>query len=116
LGRQLEKSQASSGSRIFAETDSMAASTALLRKRREEGAGRLDANLFCANALFGMKAEEATRADTPLTNLRREIREGSIIDCSPERNCQSKLMIEVAFGSGAAEPWLWCRGSGDTSS
>src|SRR4051794_34198434 len=82
LGRQLENSHASSGSRIFAEMDSIAASTALLRKRRTEEAGRFEANLFCAKAPFGTRAEEAMRADAVLTNWRRESPNPVIIDWS----------------------------------
>src|SRR5579859_3721980 len=72
LGRQLEKSHASSGSRIRDDTDSIAASTALLRKRRSEGAVRLEVKPDCAREKVGAIAAMPTVAAALTMKLRRE--------------------------------------------
>src|SRR5580658_9609557 len=72
LGRQFENSHASSGSRMREDIDSMAASTALLRKRRANGAGRLETKLVCVKPWLGENAAEPTRAATPPRKPRRD--------------------------------------------
>src|SRR6185437_1010088 len=72
LGRQLENSHASSGSRSFAEVASMAASTALLRNLRAAGAGRRDGwPEFAASTAEGNMAEPAPIA-IPRRTARRD--------------------------------------------
>jgi len=82
LGRQLENSHASSRSRIFAEMVSIAPSTALLRKRRADGSGRLEIYLVCAIVWRTGTAEDTAMQAAPLTNWRREMTGPEVIERS----------------------------------